>query len=118
MSQGLDRATAEADALDVPGAFDGPEADDATGSAPRLRRMLITSLTLLCAALVVAGLHFGADILVPLTLAALLGFVLDPLVNRLTRWRWPRALAVTVVMLFTAGVLAAPRCSWGLSWRS
>jgi predicted PurR-regulated permease PerM len=107
MSQGLDRATAEADALDVPGAFDGPEADDATGSAPRLRRMLITSLTLLCAALVVAGLHFGADILVPLTLAALLGFVLDPLVNRLTRWRWPRALAVTVVMLFTAGVLAS-----------
>jgi predicted PurR-regulated permease PerM len=103
MSRGLDRPAAEADALD---ALDIPDDGVDAESAPRLRRMLITSLTLVCAALVVAGLYFGADILVPLTLAALLGFVLDPLVNRLTRWRWPRALAVTVVMLFTAGLLA------------
>jgi predicted PurR-regulated permease PerM len=99
MNRGLDRP--EADLLE--GAEGADPEDDA---APRLRRMLITSLTLLCAGLVLAGLYFGADILVPLTLAALLGFVLDPLVNFLTRWRWPRALAVTVVMLFTAGVLA------------
>jgi predicted PurR-regulated permease PerM len=103
MNRSLDRPAAGADALDAPDADEGVDDE----SAPRVRGMLITSLTLVCAALVVAGLYFGADILVPLSLAALLGFVLDPLVNRLTRWRWPRALAVTVVMLFTAGVLAS-----------
>jgi predicted PurR-regulated permease PerM len=100
MNRGLDRPPAEAELLDAPAEEEG------AGPAPHLPRMLATSLTLVCAALVVAGLYYGADILVPLTLAALLGFVLDPLVNRLTRWRWPRALAVTVVMLFTAGLLA------------
>ena len=107
MTHGPDRSTAEAGLARAADAPDPPrDEDEADDAGPRLRRMLITSLTLLCAALVLAGLYFGADILVPLTLAALLGFVLDPLVNRLTRWRWPRALAVTVVMLFTAGVLA------------
>ena len=108
MTHGPDRSTAEAGLARAADAPDPPrDEDEADDAGPRLRRMLITSLTLLCAALVLAGLYFGADILVPLTLAALLGFVLDPLVNRLTRWRWPRALAVTVVMLFTAGLLAS-----------
>jgi len=107
MNRGPDRSAAEARRPDAPDASGVPaDLDEPDDAGPRLRRMLITSLTLLCAALVVAGLYFGADILVPLTLAALLGFVLDPLVKRLTRWRWPRALAVTVVMMFTAGVLA------------
>lgn len=107
MNRDLDRPAAEADVLDGLDGLDanGDSVDEE--SEPRLRRLLITSLTLACAALVVAGLYFGADILVPLTLAALLGFVLDPLVNRLRRWHFPRALAVTVVMLFTAGLLAS-----------
>lgn len=70
-------------------------------------RVVTTALTLLALALVIAGLYFGATILVPLALAVLLGFLLDPLVTRLRRWRWPRVLAVTAVMMCTVGVLGA-----------
>jgi predicted PurR-regulated permease PerM len=72
-----------------------------------LPRVVTTALTLLALALVIAGLHFGAAILVPLALAVLLAFLLDPLVTRLRRWRWPRVLAVTAVMLCTVAVLGA-----------
>ncbi|MES2886875.1 MAG: AI-2E family transporter [Pseudomonadota bacterium] len=58
-------------------------------------------------AVVVAGLYYGRDILVPFALAALLGFVLDPMVGWLKRWRLPRFLAVAVVMLITVAVLGA-----------
>jgi predicted PurR-regulated permease PerM len=97
MNRGLDGAPEAASA----------SLDETVGDAPSLQRLIVVALTLVCAALVLAGLYFGADILVPLTLAALLGFVLDPLVNRLTRWRFPRALAVTLVILFTGGVLVS-----------
>lgn len=63
-------------------------------------------LAMLAAALAVAALYFGKDIFVPLALAALLGFLLDPLVCRLRRWHLPRWLAVAVVVLMTVGVVA------------
>lgn len=59
------------------------------------------ALKLIAGAVVVAALYFGREILVPLALAALAGFVLDPLVSRLRRWRLPRGLAVAVVMVAT-----------------
>ena len=70
-------------------------------------RQLSTVLAMLAFGLVIAALHLGRDILVPLALAALLGFVLDPLVSRLRRWRWPRWLAVGVVVSVTMGALGA-----------
>ena len=33
-----------------------------------------------------AGLYFGREVLIPLALAALITFLLTPLVNRLQRW--------------------------------
>ncbi len=69
------------------------------------QRHLSVVLAMLAAALVVAALHFGREILVPLALAALLGFLLDPLVCRLRRWRLPRWLAVGVVVVTTIGVV-------------
>lgn len=69
---------------------------------PELR--LMTGL--LIAAAIVAALYFGRDIVVPLALAVLLGFVLDPIVTRLRRWGVPRAGAVGVVMVATCAVLA------------
>ncbi len=60
---------------------------------------------MLAAGLVIAALYFGREIFVPLALAALLGFLLDPLVSRLRRWRWPRWLAVSVVVSMTLGVV-------------
>ena len=71
--------------------------------AVHLPRSIGHSLKFIVIALVVAGLYFGRDILVPLALAALLGFVLDPLVSRLCRLGLRRGLAVGVV---TSGTLS------------
>jgi predicted PurR-regulated permease PerM/methylmalonyl-CoA mutase cobalamin-binding subunit len=47
---------------------------------------------------VVAALYLAKEILLPLSLAILLSFLLTPLANRLERWRVPRVLAVILVM--------------------
>lgn len=59
--------------------------------------------------LVVGLLYFGRDIFIPLALAALLSFVLAPVVLWLRRWLLPRAAAVVVTVvtaLFLIGGLA------------
>lgn len=74
---------------------------DAT--VPSLRFMI----GLVIAALVVAGLYFGRTLLVPLALAFLLSFVLEPLVAQLKRMglpRLPSVIAVVMAMLMVLGV--------------
>jgi predicted PurR-regulated permease PerM len=51
-------------------------------------------LTLAIIAMVIAGLSFGREILVPLALAMLVSFALAPLVRWLRRWRVPNPVAV------------------------
>jgi predicted PurR-regulated permease PerM len=78
------------------------------GGAPRTAPPArVGPATALLSLMVVAALYFGRDIFVPLALAALLAFVLDPLVTRLRRWRLPRPAAVGLVMLCTVAVLGA-----------
>lgn len=63
-----------------------------------------TQTILLIITLIVVTLYVAADILMPIALAVLLGFVLTPIVSRLERWhlgRVPSVLAV-VVLLFLA----------------
>jgi predicted PurR-regulated permease PerM len=62
---------------------------------------------LLTAAVIVVALYFGRDIVMPLALALLLGFVLDPLVGRLKRWGLPRPAAVVIVVAFALALLAS-----------
>lgn len=50
------------------------------------------------AALIVTGLYFGREILVPVALAVLFSFVLAPFVIRLQAWRVPRTLSVLVAV--------------------
>ena len=52
---------------------------------------------------VIAALYFGKDILLPITVAVLLSFVLSPLVGTLRRLRIPRVVAV----VFSAGLALA-----------
>ena len=52
---------------------------------------------------VIAALYFGKDILLPITVAVLLSFVLSPLVGILRRLRIPRAVAV----VFSVGLALA-----------
>lgn len=73
--------------------------DLAPGSASIVR----AAAGALLVALILAGLYIGREILIPLALAILLGFVLGPLVTRLRRWGLPHLLSViTVVALALA----------------
>lgn len=60
---------------------------------------------LLIASVIIAALYFGRDILIPLALAVLLGFLLDPVVTRLKRWGLPRMVATLVVVVLALGLL-------------
>jgi len=57
--------------------------------------------------LIVATLYFGKEVLVPITLALLLAFVLAPLVALLRRLRLGRVLAVLVAVLTAVGLVLA-----------
>lgn len=63
---------------------------------------------------IVAALYLGQQILVPITLAVLLAFLLAPLVNLLRRWRVPRSIAVglsvalaLVIILLVGGLIGS-----------
>ncbi len=56
---------------------------------------------LLVAATITACLYFAQDVIIPLTLAALLSFLLAPLVTRLERWNLNRTSSVVIVIVAT-----------------
>ena len=64
-------------------------------------------LTLAVGVVVVAGLYLGRTVLIPITLAVLLSFVLAPLVNLLRRIRLGRVLSVLVAVVFAVSVILA-----------
>ena len=83
-------------------------------AAPRQGRVsppeapgLSSLLTLAVGVVVVAALHLGQDVFIPIVLAVLLSFVLAPLVNLLRRLRLGRVPAVVVAVLLALGVLSA-----------
>ncbi|CAN5364503.1 AI-2E family transporter [soil metagenome] len=57
------------------------------------------------AALIVTGLYFGREILVPVALAVLFSFVLAPFVIRLQSWRVPRTISVLVTVFIGFSVV-------------
>lgn len=60
--------------------------------------------------LVVAVLRLAQDVLLPMAFAALLAFLLTPLVVRLTRWGLPRAIAIILTVTVAFGVIG------GIGW--
>ena len=56
--------------------------------------------------LVITGLYFGREVLIPLAVAILLSFVLTPLVSWLERLRLPRLASVLVVVCIGVGIVA------------
>ncbi len=70
-----------------------------TASPIKLRQPKGTALiNLAVAGLIVTGLYFAREILVPVALAVLFSFVLAPSVIRLQSWRVPRTLSVLVAV--------------------
>jgi len=60
------------------------------------------------AAIVITGLYFAQDVLVPITLAVMLSFVLSPVTNLLRRlglWRGPSVVASVLLALAVIGLM-------------
>ena len=60
-------------------------------------------LTLATSVVVIAGLYFGRSVLIPITLAVLLSFLLAPLVEVLHRIRVPNFLAALLAVILALG---------------
>ena len=76
-----------------------------TGAASeaKLAPMVHYTFLLIGMSLLVFVLHKLDDILLPLFFSALLSVLLLPVVLRLERWRWPRALAILAAVLLLLG---------------
>jgi predicted PurR-regulated permease PerM len=59
------------------------------------------------AALLIAALYVGRELLIPLALAGMLSFILAPLVRRLEHWSLPHGVSVALVIAVLLGVLFA-----------
>jgi predicted PurR-regulated permease PerM len=69
-------------------------------------RTLSHFLKFVSALLVIATLYVGKDVLIPLALASLFTFLLNPLVKRLCRWGVPRVLSLGMVTIVCFSSLA------------
>ncbi len=90
----------------VTGSRDGPPSTEGAASirpvsAPELKTLAGVAV----GTLVIAALYFGQEVLIPITLAVMLSFVLSPVVNLLQRLRLWRAPAVILTVLAALGVL-------------
>jgi predicted PurR-regulated permease PerM len=71
--------------------------------SPGLRQLV----GMVAAAIAVAALYFGREVLIPVTLAMLLSFVLSPLVELLRRIWLGRVLSVVLAVLLAIGLILA-----------
>ena len=72
---------------------------------PRTRRLPRTTL-LIGTVVTVAALYFAKPVLLPLSIAVLVSFLLAPLAARLERWHFGRVPSVLLVVLLLAAALA------------
>src|SRR3954467_9184607 len=56
-------------------------------------------------AIVIGGLYFARDVLIPIALAIMLSFLLAPLLLRLQRWGLPRIPALLIVLVVVVGAV-------------
>jgi predicted PurR-regulated permease PerM len=77
-------------------------------TAPETRASVLQGL--LIATIVIGGLYFGREVLLPLAVAILLSFVLTPPLLLLRRIKVPRVLAVAVVVITAFAIIG------GLGW--
>jgi predicted PurR-regulated permease PerM len=76
-------------------------------------RALSVSAQVLAACAAVAMLRYAAPVLLPIVLALLLFYALDPIVDRIERWGSPRVLAsVLVVLLLVGGISVGAYALW------
>ena len=88
---------ADADEREARDPFSGPRAD--------LGRRAQTTDTIIIGVAVIAGLYFGREVLVPMSIAVLLSFVLAPVVDALSHLRIGRVASVLIAVALAFGIL-------------
>ncbi len=92
----------------VAGTRDSQTGDLDPGSGPESLATNIGRLFgLTCGVVVVAALYFGREVLLPITLAVMLSFILSPVVNLLQRLRIRRVPAVVFTVMAALGMIGA-----------
>ncbi|MCB8882350.1 AI-2E family transporter [Acidisoma cellulosilytica] len=86
---------------DVDEASTLPGAGVPASETPRPQGLLI----LLVSVVVVTALYFAKTVLIPITLAVMLSFVLGPVVGLLRRWHLPKVVAVLLAVLLALLVI-------------
>lgn len=86
-----------------PDTFDRPSIQVAPAETPGLYGLMFVAVS----AVVVAGLYFGRSVLIPITLAMLLSFLLAPAVNLLRRIHLGRVPSVLLAVLLALTVILA-----------
>lgn len=74
---------------------------------PNIALVLRQLLGVAIAAATIATLYFGQDVLIPITLAFILSFILSPLVSGLQRLRLPRVPAVLLTVMVALGFIGS-----------
>ena len=87
----------------LPAPLDRRPSQVAPAETPGLRGLL----TVVVAVVVVAGLYLGRSLLIPITLAVLLSFLLAPLVNLMRRMHLGRIPSVLLAVLLALAVILA-----------
>ena len=88
---------ADADEREVRNPFSGPRAD--------LGRRARTTDTVIIGVAVIAGLYFGREVLVPMSIAVLLSFVLAPVADALSRLHIGRVASVLIAVALAFAIL-------------
>ena len=77
---------------------------------PSLRVLIGLSIT----SIIILGLYYGRDLLIPLALATLFGFLLDPLVSWLKNKGLPRIVSILLVISVVLGILLSGAAYLGM----
>lgn len=77
---------------------------------PSLRVLIGLSIT----SIIILGLYYGRDLLIPLALATLFGFLLDPLVSWLKNKGLPRIVSILLVISMVLGILLSGAAYLGM----
>ncbi len=92
----------------VAGTRDSQTGDLDPGAGPETLATNVGRLFgLTCGVVVVAALYFGREVLLPITLAVMLSFILSPVVNFLQRLRIRRVPAVVFTVMAAIGLIGA-----------
>lgn len=85
-------------------ASDTPMADDLpVHPLPILTDVRSMSLAILAVLAVVFALHWASAVFIPLMIGVMFSYALDPIVDRLQRWRVPRWLSAAVLLIALLG---------------